>query len=154
MTAPVRAHAVRIGPRTAAAIIATSVIGAIAFAWPLVADAQSTAVAHADDAPLLFAVIVPLLLAVVLAQLADGGMDAKGVAVLGVAKATRGGLQTWAVRIERSNGEVLTGYVDRASGVVMDWVVNSGPTPAAQTTPSASDDDRDDEEGDRVGEAG
>lgn len=69
----------------------------------------------------------------------------KGVAVLGVSKATRGGLQTWAVRIERSNGEVLTGYVDRASGVVMDWVVNSGPTPAPQPTQTADDDDRDEE---------
>ena len=71
--------------------------------------------------------------------------EGKGVAVVGVSKATRGGLQTWAVRIERSNGEVLTGYVDRASGVVVDWVVNSGPTPAPQPTQTADDDDRDDE---------
>lgn len=71
--------------------------------------------------------------------------EGKGVAVLGVSKATRGGLQTWAVRIERSNGEVLTGYVDRASGVVVDWVVNSGPTPAPQSTQNADDDDREEE---------
>ena len=78
------AAAVRIGPRTAVAIAATSIIGLVAFIWPLIAGAESTAVAHADDAPWLFAVIVPLMLVVVLAQLADGGMDAKGVAVLGV----------------------------------------------------------------------
>ena len=71
--------------------------------------------------------------------------EGKGVAVVGVSKATRGGLQTWAVRIERSNGEVLTGYVDRASGVVVDWVVNSGPTPAPQPTQTADDDDREQE---------
>lgn len=71
--------------------------------------------------------------------------EGKGVAVLGVSKATRGGLQTWAVRIERSNGEVLTGYVDRGSGVVVDWVVNSGPTPAPQPTQTADDDDREEE---------
>lgn len=79
-----RASAVRIGAPSAVAITLTSVIGLIAFIWPLIADPESTAVAHAADAPILFAVIVPLLLAVVLAQLADGGMDAKGVAVLGV----------------------------------------------------------------------
>lgn len=79
-----RPAAIRLGPRTAIAIAATSIIGVIAFLWPLIADAGSTAVAHADDAPWLFAIVVPLLLAVVLAQLADGGMDAKGVAVLGV----------------------------------------------------------------------
>jgi len=71
--------------------------------------------------------------------------EGKGVAVVSVSKATRGGLQTWAVRIERSNGEVLTGYVDRASGVVVDWVVNSGPTPAPQPTQTADDDDREQE---------
>jgi energy-coupling factor transport system substrate-specific component len=79
-----QAHAIRLGPRTTAAISITTVIGIVAFGWPLIADAQSTAVAHATDAPLLFALVVPLLLAIVLASLADGGMDAKAVAVLGV----------------------------------------------------------------------
>lgn len=78
------AHAIRLGPRTTAAISITTVIGIIAFGWPLIADATSTAVAHATDAPLLFALVVPLLLAIVLASLADGGMDAKAVALLGV----------------------------------------------------------------------
>jgi energy-coupling factor transport system substrate-specific component len=40
--------------------------------------------AHSTDAPLIFAVIIPLLLIVVLAQLSDGGMDSKSVALLGV----------------------------------------------------------------------
>ena len=71
--------------------------------------------------------------------------EGKGVAVLSVSTAKRSGLSTWAVRIERSNGEVLTGYVDRASGVVVDWVVNSGPTPAPQPTQTADDDDREEE---------
>src|SRR6185503_12622440 len=36
------------------------------------------------DAPWLFVVLLPLVLAVVLAEIADGGMDAKAVALLGV----------------------------------------------------------------------
>ncbi len=76
--------AVRIGKRSLLAIAATSIIGLIAFTWPLFAAHDSAAVAHANDAPWLFSVVVPLLLAVVLAQFTDGGMDAKAVALLGV----------------------------------------------------------------------
>ena len=76
--------AVRLGPRSLVAIIATTVIGIIAFGWPLLAAPQSAAVAHAADAPWLFAIVLPLLLAVVLAQVTDGGMDAKAIALLGV----------------------------------------------------------------------
>ncbi|MDO8731825.1 MAG: ECF transporter S component [Actinomycetota bacterium] len=76
--------AVRIGRRSLLAILATSIVGGIAFTWPLFAAQDSTAVAHANDAPWLFALVVPLLLAVVLAQFTDGGMDAKAVALLGV----------------------------------------------------------------------
>ncbi len=53
------------------------------------------------------------------------------------------GYSTWAVRITRSNGEVLTGYVDRASGVVVDWTVNQK-APAPTPSSSASEDDDDD----------
>lgn len=81
------AVAVRLGPRSIATIGLTSAIGVIAFGWPLLASADSAAVAHAADAPWLFALLVPLLVAVVLAQLADGGMDAKAVAMLGVLSA-------------------------------------------------------------------
>ena len=40
--------------------------------------------AHAADAPWLLAALLPLLLAVILAELADGSLDAKAVALLGV----------------------------------------------------------------------
>lgn len=78
------APAVRLGGRSVSAIVATTLIGIVAFGWPLLAAPESTAVAHAGDAPWLFAIVLPLLLAVVLAQFTDGGMDAKAVAVLGV----------------------------------------------------------------------
>lgn len=88
-TAPVvRApRAVRLGAQSKAAIALASAIGIIAFAWPLIAAPGSSAVAHADDAPLLFALVVPVLLVVVLAQVSDGGMDAKAIAMLGVLSA-------------------------------------------------------------------
>ncbi len=78
------AKAVHIGKRSAAALTLVSIVGVMSFGWPLLADPSSTAVAHASDAPWLFALLLPLVIAVVLAQVADGGIDAKGVAMLGV----------------------------------------------------------------------
>jgi energy-coupling factor transport system substrate-specific component len=82
-----RPGAVRIGRRSAVAMILTSAVGVMAFGWPLLAGADSALVAHATDAPWLFAALLPLVLAVVLAEVADGGLDAKGVALLGVLSA-------------------------------------------------------------------
>lgn len=79
-----RVHAVRLGRRSVAAIVLTSIVGVVAFAWPLLAAPRSAVVAHSGDAPVMFAIVVPLLLLVVLAQVADGEMDAKAVAMLGV----------------------------------------------------------------------
>jgi energy-coupling factor transport system substrate-specific component len=76
--------AVSIGPRAAWALAIVSAIGVVAFTWPLFAPAGSAVVIHADEAPWLFAIIVPALLAVALATLADGALDAKAVAIIGV----------------------------------------------------------------------
>lgn len=84
---PTTTHAVRLGPASRVAIAIASAIGIVSFIWPLVAAPGSAAVAHATDAPLLFALIVPVLLIVVLAQMSDGGMDAKAIAMLGVLSA-------------------------------------------------------------------
>ena len=77
-------NAIRLHPRTMIAIAITSLIGVVAFTWPLIAAPESSAIAHANDAPWIFAVVVPLLLAVVIASYSDGGLDAKSVALLGV----------------------------------------------------------------------
>jgi energy-coupling factor transport system substrate-specific component len=82
-----RPAAVRLGRRTAAAIVLASLVGVMAFGWPLLAGSQSLVVAHSADAPWLFAAVLPLVIAVVLADVADGGLDAKGVALLGVLSA-------------------------------------------------------------------
>jgi energy-coupling factor transport system substrate-specific component len=80
-------RAVRLGRTSTLAIVLASAVGIIAFIWPLVASPDSSAVAHANDAPALFAIVVPVLLLVVLAQVNDGGMDAKSIAMLGVLSA-------------------------------------------------------------------
>ena len=60
-----------------------SVVGALAFLWPLLVTPDSS-LAHGEDAPWLFALMLPLLLGVVLSELSDGVLDAKRVAMLGV----------------------------------------------------------------------
>ena len=77
-------RAIRLGPWSWASIGVATLIGFAAFFWPFIADPGSTVVAHSTDAPWVFAAIVPLVLLVVVAQIFDGGMDAKSVALLGV----------------------------------------------------------------------
>ena len=77
-------NALRMGPWSWAAIALATVVGLLAFGWPFLAEPGSAAVAHASDAPWIFAATIPLVLLVVLAQVAEGGMDAKSVAILGV----------------------------------------------------------------------
>ncbi|MCX5450379.1 ECF transporter S component [Streptomyces nigrescens] len=76
-------RAVRLGPRSIAALALISAIGVMAFGWPLLADSAS-GLAHSKDAPWLFAALLPMLLAVVVATIADTGLDAKAIAMLGV----------------------------------------------------------------------
>ncbi|PBC82149.1 energy-coupling factor transport system substrate-specific component [Streptomyces sp. 2224.1] len=78
-----QARAVRLGPRSVAALVLVSAIGVMAFGWPLLADSAS-GLAHSRDAPWLFAALLPMLLAVVVATIADTGLDAKAIAMLGV----------------------------------------------------------------------
>lgn len=86
------ARPLRIRARSMAVLIVVTLIGIAAFGWPLLAS-PSSELAHARDAPLLFGLLLPLLLAVVLAELADGGMDAKTVAMLGVLTAVGAALR-------------------------------------------------------------
>ncbi len=77
--------AVRLRPRASVLLAVTSVIGVAAFTWPLLIHARSGAnLAHSADAPWLFVAILPLLLAVVLGEMAEGSLDAKAIALLGI----------------------------------------------------------------------
>ncbi|MGK5629375.1 ECF transporter S component [Streptomyces sp. URMC 123] len=87
-----RARAIPIGPRAAVALALVSAVGVAGFGWPLLADTAS-GLAHSQDAPWLFAAMLPLLIAVVVATIADDGLDAKAVAMLGVLAAAGAALR-------------------------------------------------------------
>lgn len=83
---------VRLGPRALTALLLVSAVGVIAFGWPLLAD-PGAGLAHSRDAPWLFAALLPLLVGVVVAMIADSGLDAKAVAMLGVLAAVGAALR-------------------------------------------------------------
>ncbi|MFI9238695.1 ECF transporter S component [Streptomyces sp. NPDC053079] len=87
-----RTRAIRLGPRSVIALALITAIGVAAFGWPLLADSAS-GLAHSQDAPYLFAALLPLLLAVVVATIADAGLDAKAIAMLGVLAAAGAALR-------------------------------------------------------------
>lgn len=78
-----RLAVVPVRPRAALTLLLASAVGVVAFGWPLLVRPQA-GLNHAHDAPWLFVGLLPLLLAVVLAEIAEQGMDAKAVALLGV----------------------------------------------------------------------
>jgi len=81
-----RTVAIRLGARSALALAVASLAGLVAFGWPLLAPGLAVRAGsnHGGDAPYVFVLLLVLLIAVVLAELSDGGMDAKAVAMLGV----------------------------------------------------------------------
>ncbi len=80
MTGPV---AVR--PRAAVALLLASVLGVAAFVWPLLVSPGATL--DSTSAPLVFALLLPLVVGVVVAELSEGGLDVKALALLGVLSA-------------------------------------------------------------------
>ncbi|GAA3174162.1 MULTISPECIES: ECF transporter S component [Streptomyces] len=87
-----QARAVRLGPRSVVALALVSATGVMAFGWPLLA-ASASGLAHSADAPWLFAALLPMLLAVVVATIGDSGLDAKAIAMLGVLAAAGAALR-------------------------------------------------------------
>lgn len=63
-----------------------SVIGLSMFLWPLLVVPPEE-FSHNTDAPFVFALILPIVLAVVLVELHSGGIDTKALAMLGVLSA-------------------------------------------------------------------
>ena len=86
------APAVALRPRSVAALVLLSALGLAAFCWPLLIDPRS-GLGQGAGAPLVLAVLLVLVLAVVLAQVADGGLDVKAVAMLGVLSAVGAALR-------------------------------------------------------------
>ncbi|WP_370616593.1 ECF transporter S component [Mumia qirimensis] len=89
MSTPRTAIALR--PRSAAVLVVASVAGLAMFGWPLLFEPASGQ--QDAQAPIYFVLLLPLLLLVVLAELSEGGMDAKALAMLGVLSAIQCGLR-------------------------------------------------------------
>lgn len=92
LRAPRGRSSLRLSRRGAVVLAVVSTVGLLAFVWPFVVAAES-GLAHSADGPWLFVALVPLLLLVIAAEVSDGGIDAKAVAMLGVLAAVGAGLR-------------------------------------------------------------
>src|SRR4051794_18996506 len=79
-----RGTAVPVSRRSAVVLVIASVGGLMMLTWPLLLRVQPT---DRVDPPFLFLALVPVVIAVVLAELSDGGLDTRVLAVLGVLSA-------------------------------------------------------------------
>jgi len=78
--------AIALRPRSTIAIALALVAGGIAFCWPLLV-APDSSLAENAAAPLVLGSLLPVVLAVVLFEISEGGLDPKAVAMLGVLSA-------------------------------------------------------------------
>ena len=83
-SASTRTVALPIGPRTAAVLVLASLAGLMMLCWPLLLRVHDTT---RVDPPFLFLGLLPVVLAGVLAELNEGGLDPRVLAILGVLSA-------------------------------------------------------------------
>ena len=86
-----RVAAVPMHARSVSAAALATVIGLACFLWPFVLAPGHFGSTYTP--PLMFGAVLVLVLAVVFAQIADGGIDAKAIAMLGVLSAINAGLR-------------------------------------------------------------
>ncbi|WP_228551728.1 ECF transporter S component [Mumia zhuanghuii] len=84
-------NAITLRPRSTAVLVLATVAGLAMFCWPLLFEPGSSQ--QEVQAPMYFVLLLPLLLLVVAAELSEGGMDAKALAMLGVLAAIQCGLR-------------------------------------------------------------
>ena len=84
---------VRVGQRTAGILAIATLAGLVMFCWPLFVRVSSDTAGHTSDAPFVFMLVLPFLIAVVLASFSEGGMDSKALAMLGVLSAVNAALR-------------------------------------------------------------
>ena len=82
-TTGTRRSVVRIGPRTAAALVLVSSAGLAMFLWPLLIVPPEDA-APGLGAPVVFVLVMPVILAIVMSEVGSGELDTKAIAMLGV----------------------------------------------------------------------
>jgi energy-coupling factor transport system substrate-specific component len=81
-----RTHrAIRVSRRSRVVIILASFLGFVAFLWPFVVSPHTFG--DVAMAPLMFGALLVLVLAILFSEMADGGIDAKAIAMLGVLSA-------------------------------------------------------------------
>jgi energy-coupling factor transport system substrate-specific component len=85
------ARAIRMHARSITAAVAATVIGLACFLWPFVLEPGRFGTRYTP--PIMFGLTLVLVLAVVFAEIADGGVDAKAIAMLGVLSAINAGLR-------------------------------------------------------------
>ncbi|MER7859412.1 ECF transporter S component [Amycolatopsis japonica] len=85
--------AVRLGPRSATVLGLASLAGLMMFVWPLLVRVEPQSMQHGPDAPFVFIGILPILIVIVLAEMSEGGMDSKALAMLGVLSAVNAALR-------------------------------------------------------------
>jgi energy-coupling factor transport system substrate-specific component len=74
------------------ALASASVAALAAFCWPLLVSPDPGG-GHTTDAPFVFAFMLPVLVGVLLAELSEGGLDSKAIAMLGVLSAVGAALR-------------------------------------------------------------
>ena len=83
--------AIRLRPRAMLVIALAGFVGVIAFGWPFLVVPGRLGSTYAP--PLIFGLLLVLVLAVLFAEVADGGIDAKALAMLGVLSAVAAALR-------------------------------------------------------------
>jgi energy-coupling factor transport system substrate-specific component len=84
---------VGLSARSAIVLAIASVAGLAMFTWPLFVSVSPSGVGHTGDAPFFFVATMPVLVLVILAELADGGLDSKALAMLGILAAINAALR-------------------------------------------------------------
>lgn len=84
--------AMRCDRRTGLVLAAVSLLGLAMFGWPLWINPDSE-LAHSQDASLMFAGVLAMLVVVVGAEISRGGIDAKALALLGLLSALAAALR-------------------------------------------------------------
>ncbi|MFF3157785.1 ECF transporter S component [Streptomyces sp. NPDC057910] len=86
-----RTTVIRITPRAGAIIAMAAFVGAVAFFWPFVVAPGKFGSSYTP--PLIFGVLLVLVLCVVISEIAEGGINSKALAMLGVLSAVNAAIR-------------------------------------------------------------
>jgi energy-coupling factor transport system substrate-specific component len=83
--------AIRVAPRARLVIVLAALLGAVAFFWPFLVAPGALGSRYAP--PLIFGALLVVVLAVVVSEISEGGIDSKALAMLGVLSAVNAALR-------------------------------------------------------------